>query len=89
MRMYKQSPNESPGVIHPMAVKVLEQWEGEAFNWPRYPDGRCVRCGKCDQSIYMSRDIHGVLYNISQEEILSLTVAHLRQRHPEVIDGNE
>jgi len=80
-----QNPNASPGEIHPMALNQLVVYQVAATDWPRYPDGRCVRCGKCDQSIYMRRDIHGVTYQYTKDEILALVVAHIRQAHEEAL----
>lgn len=87
MRLYSPSPNESPGEIHPIAKQQLAIYVDVAKDWPRYPDGRCVRCGKCDQSIYFRWDANGVRYAYQYEEITALVVAHLRQAHAEVIDG--
>lgn len=90
MRYCSPSPNDGPpGELHAIAIQQLEVWESVAYGWPRYPDGRCVRCGKCDQSMYMLRDIQGVMYDYSDSEIDALIVAHLRQRHEEVLNGND
>lgn len=81
------TPNESPGEVHPMAVAQLELYQRIAESWPRYPDGRCVRCGKCDQSIYMRWDSQGQRYQYLYSQILSLVVAHIRQNHEKVIEN--
>ena len=76
-----QNPNASPGEIHPMAINQLAAYLAASSDWPRYPDGRCVRCGKCDQSIYMRWDRQGVRYQYTKAEIDALVVAHIRQAH--------
>lgn len=76
-----QNPNASPGEIHPMAINKLAVFQVAAIDWPRYPDGRCVRCGKCDQSMYMRWDVNHVRYQYTKDEILALVVAHIRQAH--------
>jgi hypothetical protein len=82
-----KNANESRGEIHPLALGQLAIYQDIARDWPRYPDGRCVRCGKCDQSIYMRRDVNNVAYSYTKDEIESLVVAHIRQAHAEVIDS--
>jgi hypothetical protein len=78
-----QNPNASPGELHPIALNQLVVYQVAATDWPRYPDGRCVRCGKCDQSIYMRWDKNHVRYQYTKDEILGLVVAHIRQNHEE------
>ena len=80
-----KNENESRGEIHPLALNQLAVWQAACIDWPRYPDGRCVRCGKCDQSIYMRWDINQVRYQYTKDEILALIVAHVRQAHEEVL----
>lgn len=90
MRLYEPTPNESPGEIHDLAMEQLQLYQTIAETWGRYPDGNCVRCGKCSQAIYMRHDKHGYTYNYNRAEILALVVAHIRQVHEEVVDiGDE
>jgi hypothetical protein len=84
-----KNDNESRGEIHPTALAVLAQYQTIAIDWPRYPSGRAVRCGKCDQALYFTTDITGKPYIFEDHEKLALTVAHIRQNHSEVINGNE
>jgi len=87
VRLFLQSPNDGkPGEIHPIALQQLETWQHIATVWAKYVSGRCVRCDACGQSIYMHSDSQGNKYTYTHQETLALTVAHIRQRHAEVID---
>lgn len=74
-------------VISGLALSQLAPYQMAAYDWPRYPDGRAVRCGKCDQSMYFTEDANEVKYVYTDEEKLALIVAHIRQVHPEAVDG--
>lgn len=82
-------PNESPGTIHGISLAQLAPYQEAAITWPRYPDGRFVRCGKCDQAIYATADIMGEQYRYEDHETQALIVAHIRQNHVEYVDGND
>lgn len=75
--------------IDGIALEQLAGYQTVAIDWPRYPDGRAVRCGKCDQSIWFAYDINGTPYVYEDHELLALKVAHIRQVHPEATNGNE
>lgn len=77
-----------------IAEQQLKEWEAIALKWPLYRvnDGTQtpVRCEKCGQSVWFVNDLFGNPYQYSESEILALTVAHIRQRHEEVInEGHE
>lgn len=76
-----KNANESPGEIHPTALTQLAQYQAIAMQWPRYPDGRAIRCGKCDQSLWFIYDEQDRPFIYDESETLALTVAHIRQRH--------
>jgi hypothetical protein len=85
---YYQTPNvnipynkREKGELADIAKEQLKVWQDRALDWPRYPDGRAIRCGKCDQSMYFTADIQGMVYSYTGAEILALIVAHIRQRH--------
>jgi hypothetical protein len=80
------SPNDSPkdGTVHQIALEQLAEYQAIADTWPRYPDGRAVRCGSCDQALWFTYDRNGQPYRYKDNEKISLIVAHIRQRHPEV-----
>jgi hypothetical protein len=82
-------PNDSPGdgTIHPIGLRQLAAYQEIAVDWPRYPDGRANRCGKCDQNLWYTYDLNGNHYVYTDEEKLALVVAHIRQNHPEVHSG--
>jgi hypothetical protein len=85
-------PNDSPrnGTLHEIALKQLSQWEEMAWEWPCFQDSEgYMRCRDCGQSIARAWDDHGVVYELASDQILSLIVAHLRQRHSEVVHGND
>lgn len=88
---YRNYPslNDSPrdGTIHDIALRQLRAYQAYADTQSLYPDGRARRCMECDQNVYFSHDVDGVLYRYTDEEIRALKVAHIRQVHPEVIDG--
>jgi hypothetical protein len=87
-------PNESPrdGTIHPIGIAQLRAYEAQAFNWyvitrVDAESGREVNvCGKCDQGLWFTYDKKGQRFGYTAEEILALKVAHIRQRHSEVVN---
>lgn len=91
MTQWFQSSNGSKrnGEIHSIAVQQLALYQETALDWPRYPDGRAIRCGKCDQALLFTYDIQGTAYAYADHEILALIVAHIRERHSEVVCGND
>lgn len=85
-------PNDSPknGTLHDIALRQLKQWEDVAWEWPTYQDADgYIRCRMCGQSITRTHDNYGIEYVLTTDQLLSLTVAHVRQRHPEVNSGDD
>lgn len=70
-----------PGVIAPIALAQLERWQALAEKWPFCRDENYWRCGDCMAIIHQVWDSRGVRYQITDEELCALEVAHLRQRH--------
>jgi hypothetical protein len=85
--------DREPGAIAPVAIKQLQAYENVAKTWPIgfiFQDDRwCNVCEWCGQNIWFERDINGVEYYYSAPEILALIVAHIRQVHSEVTNGND
>lgn len=87
-RFYR-SPNDSPrdGTIHGIAIEQLAAYQTQAKDWPRYPDGSYVRCGHCNQALWRTYDDDGTPFRYEGHEKIALTVAHIRQRHAEVVSN--
>ena len=79
------------GQIATVAIDQLKPYQDAAREWPvEYVirDGReCNVCGVCHQNIWFETDVNHQSYLHSPEETMALTVAHIRQRHSEIIDG--
>ena len=79
-------------------VEAFEQWSNEelkewreiAGGWATYKtmDESACRCIRCNQSIYFVYDMHGEHYTYTEDEILALKIAHIRQVHANVKDQN-
>jgi hypothetical protein len=84
---FDTSSNDSPGdgTIHPIALGQLVTWQDIALKWPLAQVDRENRCGVCEQNIWFLCDTKGQVYKYTNDEILALVVAHLRQRHSEAI----
>jgi hypothetical protein len=96
MTDYYQSSNvniphnhRQPGRIALVAIKRLAAYQRIARQWPSYLDGRANRCTECMQNMWFNTDGHGVSYEYSDYEILSLVTAHIRQVHSEVVDDDD
>lgn len=92
---YYQTPNvniplnkREKGAIADVALDQLSAYQDRARTWPVYTDGRCNRCTDCHQNIWFSTDPRGYTYNYSDDEILALKVAHVRQCHAEISASN-
>ena len=94
MRLYQESPNDSPGdgTLHPMAIEQLMPYVRAAGSWPVQHvmrDGReCHACGLCDQNLWFTSDKGGNQFLYTAEQITDVKVAHIRQAHSEVVNGN-
>jgi hypothetical protein len=65
-----------------LAERQLAAWEAIAEDWPAVIDGRVVRCAECGMGIRLLTDIAGVMFTFTHEQMLALTVLHLRNFHP-------
>jgi hypothetical protein len=77
------------GTIAPIAKTQLEPYVVLATRWPLVWTAGYYRCRVCTQAIWRELDDNGHSYMWNESEITALVVAHIRQRHPEAIDGNE
>lgn len=97
VEVYEQphNPNDSPrdGTIHPIAMEQLKKWQDIAYGWATFDaeiKGRSgVQCGRCSQTIFFRTDVGGNHFQYTPDMIQTVMVAHIRQRHPEAIDGND
>jgi hypothetical protein len=92
MTGYYVTPNKNvplndrePGTIAQVALDQLAEWNAIAERWHYRETDNEVRCDYCGQNLWFVHDKHGVMYDYSREELLALTVAHIRQNHSEVI----
>lgn len=74
------------GGIAPVAAAQLAAWEKIARDWElvTMPGQEHARCHKCGQSVIRLYDDGKRVYQYTPESKLALTVAHLRQAHPEL-----
>jgi len=91
--------DREPGEIAPIALAQLEEYRKLAAYWSVYldtkksgadrfgnPDVRKpMRCSACKQAIWFLCDEHGNGYDYTDDQIMTLTVAHIRQAHAEVL----
>jgi hypothetical protein len=95
MESYYHTPNKlvplndrGPGEIAEVALQELKHWQAVAMVWPVYTDGRCNRCQECHENLWFTTDPRGGKYQYTDDEILALKVAHLRQCHEEINTWN-
>jgi len=71
-----------------VAERQLAAWQAIAADWPAPVDdegvGRCERCGK---GILLWTDPQARPFRWSREEVLALTVLHLRNHHTDLDPG--
>lgn len=74
------------GGIAPVARAQLAAWEEIAMDWALVtaPGEHHARCHSCGQSVIRLFDDRENIYEYSAEQRLALTVAHLRQVHPDL-----
>lgn len=81
--------NRPKGEIADVAKDQLRMWQEAAWHWPLREDTRDKRhgmiCTHCQQMIYFISDGRGVLYDYTEDEILALIVAHIRQKHERIV----
>lgn len=71
--------------LAPLAARQLAAWEELAHDWTGYLDeDEVVRCASCHIGLWRIRDDHGTQYQYTDEQLLALKVAHLRQAHMEL-----
>jgi hypothetical protein len=77
------------GELANVAIDQLKMWRAAALTWPLQETSRDKRhgmtCNHCQQMIYFISDGKGVLYDYSDEEIISLIIAHIRQAHERIV----
>jgi hypothetical protein len=89
---YYQTPNvnvplnaRDKGEIAKVAWQQLKPYQDAARTWPIYKlmrDSRhCNLCRVCDQNIYFDSDTEENEYHYTDEDIVSLIIAHIRQTH--------
>ena len=68
-----------------LAERQLAAWEAIAEGWPVDLDAEGIgRCRDCGKGVLMWIDRHGRPYRYTHEQVLSLTVLHLRNFHAEL-----
>lgn len=84
-----KTPNESPGEIHPLALRQLHEKQLIAANWPIFRIGfeQYSRCRDCRLAVLKIHDDELRVYEYTEDEILALTVAHIANHHPKAFDG--
>ena len=65
-----------------LAERQLAAWEAIAEGWPLPidPDG-VGRCGRCGKGVLLWTDDQARPYRYTHEQVLALTVLHLRNHH--------
>jgi hypothetical protein len=86
------------GEIAPIAFDQLRPYREAAQTWPVYNemrDGETMgprwvhACRICTQAIWFNSDENKVAYDYSEEEMLALIIAHIRQCHSKLVTGEE
>jgi hypothetical protein len=81
--------NRPKGEIAEIAITQLEAFQLRGRTWPTREvsrDGRHgMECSYCNQMIYFISDPNGILYEYADDELLALTVAHIRQKHERMV----
>jgi hypothetical protein len=77
--------NRLPGDLAQVAIDQLAEYQMSARGWAIEVDindpRECHRCGECGQNIWFGCDLALQPYQYTEEEQLTLIVAHLRQVH--------
>jgi hypothetical protein len=69
-------------VVSALALRQLAAWEHLAEKWPVYTaEAGYIRCAHDDLTVWRAEDNQGNHYTITDDEILALRVAHLRNHH--------
>jgi hypothetical protein len=96
MTGFYQTPNlmiplndRENGQIAEVALEELGHWQEAAQFWTmarhEHKGRPCWCCTICDpcETLWFVNDLSGKVYTYTDDEILALKVAHLRQCHPE------
>jgi hypothetical protein len=77
------------GQLAAVALAQLAAWEDIARGWVLVtaPGEEYARCKRCGQAVIRLADDGSRAYTYTPEAKLALTVAHLRQAHPELGPG--
>lgn len=67
-----------------LAERQLAAWEQIARDWPLSLDAEGVGRCACGKGVLVWIDRHAKPYRYSHEQVLSLTVLHLRNHHPDL-----
>ncbi len=73
-----------PGGLGALARQQLAAWQQLAAGWPLVQDGPCLRCARCQVNVIRTHDNRGLSYRYEQDQVLALTVAHLRACHEDL-----
>jgi hypothetical protein len=85
--------DREPGEVAAVAMEQLRSYQERAANWPvarhndhhsEYAIGRpCWCCTVCDpcQTLWFINDTAGGIYSYTDDEIMTMKVAHIRQVH--------
>ena len=71
-------------MLAPLAANQLAAWERLADTWIWHEDNRVARCGDCGKGIFLAVDQLGHRYLYTHEQVLMLTVLHLRNHHADL-----
>jgi len=85
--MYVPLNDREKGELAQVALDQLMPFQNAAESWPIYSDGRCNRCKECHENIWFTTDPQGHKYIYTEDEIMALKTAHIRQCHEREISG--
>ena len=82
--------NKRPeGEIAEIAMLQLEIFQSRGRTWPTREvsrdDRHGMECSYCNQMLYFISDRNGILFQYADDELLALTVAHIRQKHERMV----
>lgn len=75
------------GELAPVAIRQLAAWEKIAEAWQAkvaLDEEGVGRCGDCGKGVLVWIDRHGSPYRYTHEQVLALTVLHLRNHHADL-----
>jgi hypothetical protein len=97
---YYQTPNvniplnkRDTGEVASVAIDQLKPYREAANTWPvyrKFEDERSKnKCRVCDQNLWFTTDINNDDYGYTEDQTLSLIIAHIRQCHDKLVTGEE